>query len=393
MNFVNLKDYIKTLESGKRPKGGAVNSGIPSLGGEHINANGGFNIQKEKLKYVPCSYYNSLKKGIINNNDILIVKDGATTGKVAYVDNTFSLDDACINEHVFLLRTKESLDAKYLFYFFYSQKGQQEILKDFRGATVGGISKEFININFYLPSLNQQKRVICALDIAKELIDKRKSQIEALDELVKSQFIEMFGDPISNNKNWPCDKLENVALKITDGKHGDCENEENSGFYFISAKDINERRICTKNARQITKIDFDETNKRTMLEVGDIVIVNTGATIGKTAIVTEGDVSKNLTFQKSVAIVTVNLNKLLSEFLEQYIIFDRDNIYANSSGSAQKNWLLSQMRSYRIMIPPMELQNEFLKFVKQVDKLKVEMQKSLKELEDNFNSLMQKAFK
>ncbi len=171
--------------------------------------------------------------------------------------------------------------------------------------------------------------------------------------------------------------IKNVTFKITDGKHGDCENEENSGYYFISAKDINDRRIYTENSRQITKADFDETNKRTMLQVGDIVIVNTGATIGKTAIATEEDVSKNLTFQKSVAIVTVDTDKLLSKFLEQYIIFDRERIYINASGSAQKNWLLSQMRSYKIMLPPVELQSKFVEFVKQVDKLKFQMQKSL----------------
>ena len=203
----------------------------------------------------------------------------------------------------------------------------------------------------------------------------------------------MFGDPVINPKGWKCDELKNVTLKITDGKHGDCENEESSGYYFISAKDINDRKINTENSRQITKKDFNETNKRTMLKAGDIVIVNTGATIGKTARATTEDVSKNLTFQKSVAIVTVDTEKLLSEFLEQYIIFDRDRIYNNASGSAQKNWLLSQMRSYKIILPPVELQTKFVNFVKEVDKLKFEMEKSLKELEDNFNSLMQKAFK
>ena len=390
---INLKDLIITIESGKRPKGGAVIDGIPSLGGEHINSNGGFNIQREKLKYVPIDFYNKMKTGIIKKEDILVVKDGATTGKIAYIDKDFPLNEACINEHVFILRTNAKIESKFLSYYFRSDLGQKNILNDFRGATIGGISKEFINFKIRFPNIETQKKIVEVLEKAEKALEKRKEANRLLDELVKSKFIEMFGNPVLNPKNWPCDKLENVTLKITDGKHGDCQNEESSGFYFISAKDINERRIYTENARQITKVDFDETNKRTMLQVGDIVIVNTGATIGKTAIATESDVSKNLTFQKSVAIVTVKPNKLLSEFFEQYIIFDRDNIYANSSGSAQKNWLLSQMRSYKIMIPLIELQNEFLNFVNQVDKLKFEMQKSLEEMENNFNSLMQRAFK
>ena len=206
--------------------------------------------------------------------------------------------------------------------------------------------------------------------LATKAIDKGMP-IEQVQQLLGHQKIDT-----TLQYGWKCEELKNVTLKITDGKHGDCENEENSGYYFISAKDINDRKIYTENSRQITKKDFDETNKRTMLKAGDIIVVNTGATIGKTAIATIEDVSKNLTFQKSVAIITVDSDKLLSEFLEQYIIFDRDRIYNNASGSAQKNWLLSQMRSYKIILPPVELQTKFVNFVREVDKLKFEIEKS-----------------
>ena len=148
MAYVNLREYIEVLEAGKRPKGGAVNEGVPSLGGEHITNTGKFNLSNDKLKYVPREYYDELKKGKIKINDVLVVKDGATTGKTAIVEDDFLLKEACINEHVFLLRTKDSLNPKYLFYYFLSEQGQQEILKDFRGATVGGISKDFIKRNF-----------------------------------------------------------------------------------------------------------------------------------------------------------------------------------------------------------------------------------------------------
>ena len=187
--LINLKDYIKTIESGKRPKGGAIESGIPSLGGEHIDNFGGLIISDSKMKYVPQDYYEKLNKGIIKKNDILVVKDGATTGKVAIVDEKFTLPEACINEHLFILRPKEQIKPKFLFYYFFSEVGKKEILKDFRGATVGGISKEFIDINLDIPSKDNQEKIIKVLDVAKNIIDKRKAQIEALDELVKSQFI------------------------------------------------------------------------------------------------------------------------------------------------------------------------------------------------------------
>lgn len=325
---------------------------------------------------------------IFDEEILCVAEDGGSWGyneECAYIVN----QKCWVNNHAHVLKAKNNLNIRYLSYYL-NFKNLSNVIT---GTTRGKLTKSALNsIEILLPELNKQDKIVEILEKSKELMDKRKEQIEALDELVKSKFIEMFGDPVINPKGWKCEELKNVTLKITDGKHGDCENEENSGYYFISAKDINDRKIYTENSRQITKKDFDETNKRTMLKAGDIIVVNTGATIGKTAIATIEDVSKNLTFQKSVAIITVDSDKLLSEFLEQYIIFDRDRIYNNASGSAQKNWLLSQMRSYKIILPPVELQTKFVNFVREVDKLKFEMEKSLKELEDSFNSLMQRAF-
>lgn len=197
---INLKDYILTIESGKRPKGGAVSEGIPSLGGEHIDSSGGFKIEVDKLKYVPRDFYENMKSGIIRKGDILVVKDGATTGKVAYVSKEFSLPESCINEHVFLLRTNQELDGKYLFYYLRSSLGQRNIMNDFRGATVGGISKDFINFDILLPPLGTQKKIVEVLEKSEMALEKRKEAIKLLDELVKSRFIGMFGDPVRNKK-------------------------------------------------------------------------------------------------------------------------------------------------------------------------------------------------
>ena len=358
------------------------------------NIGNGIYLEKnDRAKYISEYTFDSLKCTEIFEGDVLISRLPSPVGRCCLFPNIDKRAITAVDCTIVRLNKNKCL-PKYFVYYTRSDLYSKQINKFVVGTTRLRISRKNLeNINVFLHPLETQEKIIKILDKAQELIYKRKEQIKALDELVKSKFIEMFGDPVVNPKGWKCDELKNVTLKITDGKHGDCENEESSGYYFISAKDINDRKINTENSRQITKKDFNETNKRTMLKAGDIVIVNTGATIGKTAIATTEDVSKNLTFQKSVAIVTVDSDRLLSEFLEQFIIFDRDRIYNNASGSAQKNWLLSQMRSYKIILPPVELQTKFVNFVKEVDKLKFEMEKSLKELEDNFNSLMQKAFK
>ena len=101
----NIVEIIQPLENGERPKGGVkgITEGIPSLGGEHLNYNGKFDFGN--LKFVPREFFKKQTRGVIRSNDILIVKDGATTGKASFIDETFPYDQACVNEHVFILRT------------------------------------------------------------------------------------------------------------------------------------------------------------------------------------------------------------------------------------------------------------------------------------------------
>ena len=138
-------------------------------------------------------------------------------------------------------------------------------------------------------------------------------------------------------------------MNITDGKHGDCENEENSGYYFISCKDIFDGQINYKNARQITKADFEETHKRTMLEVDDILLTNSG-TIGRMAFVTDREATTKTTFQKSVAIIKPDKQKVLPRYLYYQLQNCVPQFINSSNGSAQKNLLLSTMRTFQIEI-------------------------------------------
>jgi len=174
--WVRLSEITKGLESGKRPKGGVkkITNGIPSIGGEHITWDGGFDFSK--IRYVSKEFYCSLRKGKINKGDILIVKDGATTGKTAYVSETFPFKDACINEHVYILRVDENLSiSRFVFLFLISPVGQSQIKKTFHGAAQGGINSEFINqVEIPLPPLEEQKRIVAHLQALQEKIKSLK---------------------------------------------------------------------------------------------------------------------------------------------------------------------------------------------------------------------------
>ncbi len=146
-------------------------------------------------------------------------------------------------------------------------------------------------------------------------------------------------------------KLVDITNYITDGVHGDCENEANSGYYFVSVKDLEQYKINYQNARQITRKDYVAANKRTKLENGDVLFANSGDTIGKMLRVKESNVKiENTTFQKSIAILKPNPDKINETYFYYLIKYYIPGLRQAAVGSAQKNLLLSSIRDFKVKI-------------------------------------------
>ncbi len=150
--------------------------------------------------------------------------------------------------------------------------------------------------------------------------------------------------------------LGELCSLITDGKHGDCQNEVDSGYYFISCKDVRDGRIHYKNARQITRSDFAETHRRTDLTAGDVVLTNSG-TIGRLAVAPKDDKTTRTTFQKSVAVLKPIREKITSKYLYYCLASERTRLINSAGGAAQKNLLLGELRRFAISVPSIEIQN------------------------------------
>lgn len=182
-----LSNLISCLESGKRPKGGVqgIEYGVPSIGAEHLNNEGSFKFHK--IKYVPEDFALKMKKGIIKESDIIVVKDGATTAKTSYVSKSFPFKFSVINEHVFILRTKEILLPKFAFYKLFSAEGNKEILLDFRGAAQGGISSKFIEkVNIPLPPLETQHAIVSKIEELFSELDKGIAELKTAQQQLKT---------------------------------------------------------------------------------------------------------------------------------------------------------------------------------------------------------------
>ena len=367
-----LSQILSSLESGGRPKGGASldDNGIPSLGAEHLDGNGGFNFKS--VKYIPEDYFKGLKSGIIEKENILIVKDGATTGKVSFVSDEFPFDKAAVNEHVFLLKIdKSKAYPRFAFHYLKCPQGQREILRDFRGATVGGISRGFVEfVKFELPSLPDQLHIANILSKAENLIAQRKESIRLLDKFLKSTFLEMFGDPVRNEKGWEVEQLG----KVTFMKAGqfvaasDIQSEFSEGLY--SCYGGNGLRGYVK----------------TYTHVGDFVLIGRqGALCGNVKI------AKGQFHATEHAVVCSP--KMQFETYWLYYLLDNVNLNKYASGAAQPSLAVGRLEQIEIIFPPLALQTQFAHIVEKTEAIKTQYQQSLQELENLYGSLSQKAFR
>lgn len=179
-----LTTVLKSLESGGREKDSLeIDDGALSIGGEHIGWQGELLI--DNPRYISLNYYNSLNKGKVQIKDVLLVKDGATIGKTAYVNKLPKI--TALNEHVFLMRGKSEIKQKYLFYFVFSQLGQEQIKLSITGSAQPGLNRKFVLFSYLpLPPLPEQQAIAAFLDRETErintIINKQTRMIELLKE-------------------------------------------------------------------------------------------------------------------------------------------------------------------------------------------------------------------
>ncbi len=162
--------------------------------------------------------------------------------------------------------------------------------------------------------------------------------------------------------------LGQICHLITDGKHGDCNDESDSGFFFISAKDVRDGKIHYGEARQITRADFEDTHRRTRLAPNDILVTNSG-TIGRLAIVPDAEITRRTTFQKSVAIIKPDTVVVLPKFLYYTFHAHLHYLIEMAGGTAQKNLLLGDLRRFKCIIPDLTVQRKIAAILSAYDEL------------------------
>jgi type I restriction enzyme, S subunit len=184
--WATLDRLLCLMESGSRPKGGVreIRQGVPSIGGEHLNGQGGFRF--DRVKFVPDSYYQAMRRGHVAVGDILVVKDGATTGKVSLVCPDFPYKQAVVNEHVFICRPAPGIRADFLFRFLFSERGQREILANFQGSAQGGINQTFaLGTSIPVAPTAEQERIVRKVEALLSRINAARERLATVPAILK----------------------------------------------------------------------------------------------------------------------------------------------------------------------------------------------------------------
>ena len=235
------------------------------------------------------------------------------------------------------------------------------------------------------PPLDEQRKIAAVLDKVSDLIVKRRQQLDKLDELVKSRFIELFGDTPDNEKQTMAD----ICKIITDGTHQP-PKFTSTGVPFLFVSNIVTNEIHYDAEKFISEETYAELTKRTPIAIGDILLSTVGS-YGHPAIVKS---DKPFCFQRHIAYLKPNADMVNSEYLRSAILSAdvQRQIDERVKGIAQKTLNISEIRKLRLPVPPVDQQEQFAVFVAQTDKSKLAIQKSLEKLEILKKALMQKYF-
>ena len=287
----------------------------------------------------------------------------------------------CCNQGFKNLICSDAIHNEYLYYFL---KNSTEYLNSLgRGATFKEISKSIVeDIEITLPSIEKQKRIAKVMRHIDVLISLRKQQIAKLDELVKSRFVELFGD-----KRYPEDTLLNLC-NIIDYR-GKTPEKVESGLPFITAKNVRMHQMNLEPREYISKETYDKVMVRGFPREGDVVFT-TEAPLGNVCRIPHLDTG----FYIGQRIVTMQTEKLEPIYLEYALSSDdfKTKYMGKSSGSTVTGIRVRLLEQLTIPVPPRELQKQFAAFVEQTDKSKLAAQQSLTQLEILKESLMQQYF-
>ena len=398
-NHVLITDYLWFQEGP-----GVRNTQYTSSGVKLLNVanfvDGNIDLSTSSRYISDEEAYGKYKHFLVDEGDFLIASSGI---QVDYFEKKmgFIRPDQlplCMNTSTIRFKNLEpnDLDMRYFMYYLKSNAFKNQLAKHIVGSAQLNFGPSHLKkMTFPVVNIEKQRYIVENLDKLYTLIALRKEQLAKLDQLVKSRFIELFGTVKNNPHGYPVVKIGECA-KLQGGFAFKSSDYIDDGIRLVQISNVNKDTLDWDSVNYVPQA-FLQKYKDFELHIGDLVLAMTRPVIKsldavKIATVSEYDVPSLL--NQRVGRFVIDRAKLNVVYLMsccQMTEF-REYVEAMSGNSLQPNISSKQVENYSIILPPMELQEQFASFVKQTDKSKVAIQHSLNKLELLKKSLMQEYF-
>lgn len=326
---------------------------------------------------------------IAKKGDVILARMKGTN-KVMIIDEV--TENYIYSTGFLILRPSIKIDKKFLYYFLRTEEFQREKDSYCTGATQKAINNSNFSkhLTIPLPPLSVQKKIVERLDKADAIRQKAQEMVAEYDHLAQALFIDLFGDPVTNEKGWERKKLGEVCSKITDGTH-DTPERLKEGVKFITGKHIKPFYIDYENSDYVTEEIHNQIYKRCNPEYEDVLYTNIGVNYATAAMnIVDYEFS-----MKNVALLKNNRNIFRGRFLESLLNFEDYKVKLKNRlgvGGAQQFLSLKQIKDIEILLPPISLQNQFAEMIENIEAQKAKAKKQAEESENLFQSLLQEAF-
>ena len=351
----------------------------------------------EDSSYIPIVRIRDVKRGfskthyssifpveyVIHKGDLLVGMDGE------FNIAKWQSSDALLNQRVCKLTAKEGMNKEYLRYAMIKALKDLENKTSF--VTVKHLTaKELNRLELNVPSVaiqNQRENTLSALE---KIMHFRSKQLKSLDDLIKARFIEMFGRPFINNLNWESKQIKNVVNEV---KYGTSKpSVENGEYKYLRMNNLTYDGRFDLTDLKFISLDNDELEK-CVVRKGDVLFNRTNSLdlIGKTA---DFDFDEDMVI--AGYIIRIRLKEtIVPKFFSMYMNTDEMKLHLRTIAKGavnQANINAQELQEIPIYLPPIELQNQFVNFVRHVDKSRKEVKKSLEKTQQLYDSLMQEYF-
>lgn len=315
-------------------------------------------------KYITQEGYDNSSARIMPANTVMIALTGATAGKVGYLNF-----EACGNQSITGIFPCNSMNQRYLFYYLLSQR--EKILTDCVGGAQAHISQGYVkNIKVPVLPLSEQKQIVEVLTKLSTVISMQQNEIKTLDNLVKARFVEMFGDPIQNEKCWEIKSLFDLGyckngMNFHKGDHG-------VEIHCLGVGDFKDRSTIydVKNLPYVALNESPDSDY--LLQDGDIVFVRSNGNkelVGRCLAIYPENVP--VTYSGFCIRYRLTSEKASVPYILRVLKADSVRKKMAGRGANIQNLNQQTLSQLAIPLPPLSLQNQFAAFVAEVDKSKL----------------------